>query len=107
MPPVQLKKMIHKDGQPTQVYERLAAGSAAGVISQTTVYPMEVSWTYRGLCVCVCVCIVFCVCCVCVLLCVCCVCVHACVHVLGVCTIVLSEYNLIEDYQSKCIPCVS
>ena len=47
---LQLKNLIHTEGQQTQVHERLLAGSTAGVISQTTVYPMEVS----SVCVCAC-----------------------------------------------------
>ena len=40
----QVKKLFaHKDGRPLQVYERLLAGSTAGVIAQTAIYPMEVS----------------------------------------------------------------
>ena len=73
---LQVKKLfVHKDGSPLQVYERLLAGSTAGVIAQTTIYPMEVSTGGRGggegmgregvyngrkrecVCVCVCVCI--------------------------------------------------
>lgn len=40
---MQVKKLFsHKDGRPLLVYERLLAGSTAGVIAQTAIYPMEV-----------------------------------------------------------------
>ena len=48
---VQVKKLFaHKDGRPLQVYERLLAGSTAGVIAQTAIYPMEVLYVTKQFC---------------------------------------------------------
>ena len=50
--------MFRTEGRELRAYERLAAGSSAGVISQTAIYPMEVLKTrlairktgqYRGI----------------------------------------------------------
>ena len=38
----QLKKLLHTEGRELRAYERFMAGSSAGVISQTAIYPMEV-----------------------------------------------------------------
>ena len=43
----QLKGVFQKNGQPLKVYERLAAGSSAGVVAQTAIYPMEVSLQHK------------------------------------------------------------
>ena len=40
---LQLKGVLQRNGQPLQVHERLMAGSSAGVVAQTAIYPMEVS----------------------------------------------------------------
>ena len=41
---LQVKRLlVRDDGKPLQVHQRLLAGSTAGVIAQTTIYPMEVS----------------------------------------------------------------
>jgi len=38
-----MKKLLYReDGQPLRVSQRLLAGSSAGVIAQSTIYPMEV-----------------------------------------------------------------
>ena len=42
---VQVKRLMVCEGRELQVHERLLAGSTAGVIAQTAIYPMEVrSW---------------------------------------------------------------
>ena len=38
----QVKKLLKDGNEPLQVHERLLAGSTAGVIAQTTIYPLEV-----------------------------------------------------------------
>ena len=50
---LQVKKLLAGDDveKPLQVHWRLLAGSTAGVIAQTTIYPMEVC---VGGCVCAC-----------------------------------------------------
>ena len=42
-----MKALLKRDNQPLKVYERLLAGSTAGVIAQTTIYPMEVCKYYE------------------------------------------------------------
>ncbi|XP_071488756.1 calcium-binding mitochondrial carrier protein SCaMC-2-like [Diadema antillarum] len=37
-----IKRLLHTEGKELKVYERFVAGSLAGVIAQTTIYPMEV-----------------------------------------------------------------
>ncbi|XP_072015701.1 calcium-binding mitochondrial carrier protein SCaMC-2-like [Amphiura filiformis] len=37
-----IKKLLHTEGCEVRAYERFMAGAAAGVISQSTIYPMEV-----------------------------------------------------------------
>ncbi|XP_019850971.1 PREDICTED: calcium-binding mitochondrial carrier protein SCaMC-3-like [Amphimedon queenslandica] len=44
-----IKALLKQDDQPLKVYERLLAGSTAGVIAQTTIYPMEVLKTRLAL----------------------------------------------------------
>ena len=39
---VQVKRLLVCEGRELQVHERLLAGSTAGVIAQTAIYPMEV-----------------------------------------------------------------
>ena len=39
---LQVKKLLKDGNEPLQVHERLLAGSTAGVIAQTTIYPLEV-----------------------------------------------------------------
>ncbi len=39
---LQVKKLFSHEGQQLKVHERLLSGSTAGVIAQTTIYPMEV-----------------------------------------------------------------
>jgi len=41
----QLKKIIKGDRKEITVVERFAAGSTAGAIAQTSIYPMEVNQT--------------------------------------------------------------
>lgn len=43
------KALLKRDNHPLKVYERLLAGSTAGVIAQTTIYPMEVLKTRLAL----------------------------------------------------------
>ena len=38
----QVKRLLCQEGKPLQIHERLLAGSTAGVIAQTLIYPMEV-----------------------------------------------------------------
>ena len=38
----QVKKVFAHEDRPLKVHERLMSGSTAGVIAQTTIYPMEV-----------------------------------------------------------------
>jgi len=53
---LQVKRLLHQDGRPLHVHERLLAGSTAGVVAQTTIYPTEVGvsacvwikWEERG-----------------------------------------------------------
>ncbi|XP_064395552.1 mitochondrial adenyl nucleotide antiporter SLC25A24-like [Halichondria panicea] len=45
----QVKKFFYEEGKSLHVYERLIAGSTAGVIAQTTIYPMEVLKTRLAL----------------------------------------------------------
>ena len=40
---IQVKRLLVEEGRPLQVHQRLLAGSSAGVIAQTTIYPMEVT----------------------------------------------------------------
>lgn len=41
--PAQIKRLIGRDKETLSVLERFVAGSMAGVIAQSTIYPMEVS----------------------------------------------------------------
>ncbi|XP_071821145.1 calcium-binding mitochondrial carrier protein SCaMC-2-like isoform X2 [Apostichopus japonicus] len=45
----QIKKLLHREGHELQVHQRFLAGSSAGVISQTSIYPMEVLKTRLAL----------------------------------------------------------
>lgn len=45
----QMKKLLHREGHDLQVHERFMAGSSAGVIAQTSIYPMEVLKTRLAL----------------------------------------------------------
>lgn len=37
-----MKALLQRGDQPLNIYERLLSGSTAGVIAQTSIYPMEV-----------------------------------------------------------------
>lgn len=37
-----IKRLLHTEGKELKVYERFVAGASAGVVAQTTIYPMEV-----------------------------------------------------------------
>ena len=39
----QFKQFFATEDKPLSVYQRLAAGGSAGVVAQTSIYPMEVS----------------------------------------------------------------
>lgn len=45
---LQVKRLLVRDndGKPLQAHQRLLAGSSAGVMAQTTIYPMEVQWAW-------------------------------------------------------------